>query len=557
LAETTRQWISDLDAKILADAYGYSVVLPSTFNTAHVTLDSLTGTLLIQGGVTSQGLSFNDSVVLDVIGSDIRVSLFRTGVGNYATEMVPSNLVQQIVISRAGDSTLPTISSSITVPRTFVYSVVSSNQDAVDTGSLSDGFVDLNTVVPGAQVTLRAAIQNTNGNGGGSIYVPRGKYQLTLTGAGGDAQGDLDILKSTTIIGTGAGETIVDAGGDSGIQDRVFEVVGSPQPITLTLDSLTVTGGKAPMMTDTPWLSHGGGILVGDNTYLVSNNSAVVGNKTTNESAAIGGGIFFTALAGGAITNSVITQNYSASYVGGVYLGGGTAPFRPVSVTGSIIAKNTARLPPLGSQYSYDVGAEATNRDFTSGGNNRIGPNNPAVDVGFTAASDYMGNVHYVVTGVADTYTHSDDDRVTSIREAIDLANTTSGAQEIWLPAWKFKLTRERNSITQLTDMDVSFGDLDIADALTIRGVSGSTSVTWRAGAASDAVFDLLGDYNGDGITSADNGVVDSGDYVIWAASDGSTNLQADGNDDGVVNSLDYDVYRSRFGNTLTLLNVA
>src|SRR5262249_14809099 len=37
---TTRQFISDLDAQILADAYGYTVTLPSALNTAHATLDS-------------------------------------------------------------------------------------------------------------------------------------------------------------------------------------------------------------------------------------------------------------------------------------------------------------------------------------------------------------------------------------------------------------------------------------------------------------------------------------------------------------------------------------
>ena len=59
-----------------------------------------------------------------------------------------------------------------------------------------------------------------------------------------------------------------------------------------------------------------------------------------------------------------------------------------------------------------------------------------------SGTGDYLGTANYVVTTVADTFDHSDDSESLSIREAVDLANTTSGAQEIWIPAWKFTLTQ-------------------------------------------------------------------------------------------------------------------
>jgi hypothetical protein len=56
----------------------------------------------------------------------------------------------------------------------------------------------------------------------------------------------------------------------------------------------------------------------------------------------------------------------------------------------------------------------------------------------------------------------------------------------------------------------------------------------------------LAGDYNRDG-------VVDSGDYIVWRESNGkSGKFAADGNNDGVVDQLDYNYWRFRFGNTMS-----
>ncbi len=92
---------------------------------------------------------------------------------------------------------------------------------------------------------------------------------------------------------------------------------------------------------------------------------------------------------------------------------------------------------------------------------------------------------------------------------------------------------------------------MEVKESLTIRGVGSTTSVAWRPGAAADKVFELWGDYNS-------NYEVDSGDYVTYRKQQGQSGsgLGADGDDNGVVDSLDYSIYTSHFGNTLTLLNV-
>jgi hypothetical protein len=802
--ETTRQFISDLDVQLLADAYGYTVVLPSMVNTAHVTLDSLTGTLLVQGGVTTQGLAQADVIDIDTVVDSgvtmVRVQVNDTSNNRPTMEKVPLSAITQIVIAGNGGLDSVTVVPSLAPLRKDVDYVVSSNQDVGTAGTLGDGIVDLDTIVPGTQIALRAAIVDTNGGSvARSIYVPRGTYTLNVTGTGTDSVGnfgDLDISKNITIIGTGAGETRIDGGGAGVATDRVFDVHSGG---TLNMSRATVMGGQAANAIG----EYGGGIRVNDGGVLNLDESAVVNNRTTVTLNGGGGGNYFSSFASGTILNSVVTGNDSATSMGGILIQAGSASPTPgrVYIANTVVGKNTASSssgPNVGSIY----------RSFTSGGNNLIGnstagfsngvnndvvlmnpadvnhvvttgvdrtdaadnatvlslreaiglattgemiwlpswrhrlsrtndgdldistainitgtgaglaivdasglttanapdrvfdvqnggtlglsrvtvtggktldvsgengggisvrnggiltltdsavvgnqvtkgngggiffwptgggtivnsviANNYAVQYGggiflgdfplaptpgsvsiantivanntadlggpqdiyadsprkvassngnrvgssgttFTSnATDYVNLVtpNYVVTGVADTFdadVNPNDLTVMSLRDAIYLANHEMGSEEIWLPAWKFVLIIERDFTMHACDTEVSFGDLDIGDSLTIRGAGGVTNgmgagpkVSWRAGAVADIVFDLLGDYNADGIATPDDGNVNSADWILWQNSLGSmTNLQADGNDNGVVDAADETIWSGHFGNTLALV---
>ena len=82
------------------------------------------------------------------------------------------------------------------------------------------------------QTTLRSAIQEANfASVRTYIFVPAGTYTLTLSGTGGDTQGDFDISKDMTIIGTGAGSTIIDASGLVTVNDRIFDVQNGGESI--------------------------------------------------------------------------------------------------------------------------------------------------------------------------------------------------------------------------------------------------------------------------------------------------------------------------------------
>lgn len=524
---TTRQFISDLTAQILEGAYGYTVVLPSTFDTAHVTLDHQTGTLLVQG--RTGGL--NDTIDIDIEGISNETIVIEV---NGTTERVPRDYVTQIVIAGHGGTDTITVDSLLTSLRKDVDFVISTNEDSADAGSLGDGIVDLDSNVPGYQVALRAAIRDTNGGSTPrSIYVPRGNYNLTIAGTGAAEEGDLDITTNVTIIGTGAGATIIDAGGSGGLGDRIFHIANSA---VANLQRMTLTGGYAPSG------GVGGAIYVQVGT-LNMHQVAVVGNQTTDSADGFGGGIYVGGLSGGTITDSVITGNHAAIQNGGIVAAGNSsAP--SLTISNTIIGLNTAV-----SSTGKDIHAAST-RTITAGGYNRL----TSVGNGYTpAGTDEVSAVDYIVTSVVDHYDGTSDTVRMSIRDAVDLSNGASGDGDIWLPAWNFFLTQTRIEDELDEEMYVSQGDIEVFDTLTVLGVSTLTKVQWAPGLAADKVFELVGDFN-------NNGIVDSTDWIIWRVYEGDPgfpNMPGDADDDMDVDLDDYDWWVSQFGTALQLIQVS
>jgi len=156
---------------------------------------------------------------------------------------------------------------------------VDTTTDAVDSDP-SDG---LCRTASGA-CSLRAAVMAANARQGSTIALPPGRYRLTIPpdprliiGDHPDpTTGDLNVTAPTTIRGSGARTTVIDANH----LDRAFRMQADTR-----LTDLTITGGTAKErelpITDTG----GGGIANGHRMTL--RRVAVTGN-----SAGYGGGIF-------------------------------------------------------------------------------------------------------------------------------------------------------------------------------------------------------------------------------------------------------------------------
>jgi hypothetical protein len=132
----------------------------------------------------------------------------------------------------------------------------------------------------GNDCSLRGAIIRANSNPGDDlVWLHTGTYTLSIPGANEDGgqTGDLDVIDTVRVVGRGPERTIVDAGGDDGVNDRVFDVHAPGE--RLTLRGLTVTGGS-------PDFHPGGGIRALEGSLRLE-TCAVTGNETLDAGTAI------------------------------------------------------------------------------------------------------------------------------------------------------------------------------------------------------------------------------------------------------------------------------
>jgi len=75
----TRELITDLDANILRDAYGYTITTPSTIQTFLANFNTTTGELTINGDVTTNQAGtrtfLDDVIAIDLVGANLRVGI--------------------------------------------------------------------------------------------------------------------------------------------------------------------------------------------------------------------------------------------------------------------------------------------------------------------------------------------------------------------------------------------------------------------------------------------------------------------------------------------------
>ena len=383
-------------------------------------------------------------------------------------------------------------------------------------------------------VSLREAVNYANNATEPTIIdLPEGRYVLTLAGVEGTgtAENDLNVFGNTSIVGAGAGLSVITTSLSTSyyMDVRAFQVSGTAA--RLKIDGVTISG------TFQYSTNAGAAALVQNGALLELDDSAIVNNEAYSSGAAIrsiGSDVV--------IVRSVFTGNFDYSN-GLVYASDTTSYAGSLTIGQTIFALN--------GSYGTAPNVSATTAVVKTNLGNNLYDNSAG---GFfnivSGTGDYLGTPTYVVTGVADTFDHSNDVESLSLRKAIDKANTTSGTQEIWTPGWKFTLTRDRGTAT--TDTDVSIGDLDISGSVIVRGVAGHTEIGWKAGVV-DRVFDFLGDYTRDGS-------VDTADYVVWRSQNGFTNgpeqFVADGDDDGDVDTDDYNIWSSHYGNTFQYYNL-
>jgi CSLREA domain-containing protein len=279
------------------------------------------------------------------------------------------------------------IGSLLTAPRTVSAAVtltVNSTADSVDVSPGNGVCADsLN------RCTLRAAVMEANALAGAdTINVPAGTYVLTsgpyddeFNFAGAEeGTGDLDILNGDlTINGTGPGATII----DGNAIDRIFDVnnfSAGGSAVNLTLQGLTLKGGKAPTSAD--GYEEPGGAIQFDGTD--NNTGLPVGTLTinnckiqSNTASGVGGGVLviFGSLT---VDGSEISGNTSQNASGGGILfdGGAAGGNRSLQLTNNLISGNKALSNSFGNGggvwASRNANFSISNNSFL---NNQAGTN--------------------------------------------------------------------------------------------------------------------------------------------------------------------------------------
>jgi CSLREA domain-containing protein len=178
-----------------------------------------------------------------------------------------------------------------------------------------DAATDGNCVsTPSGKCTLRAAIEEINNLAlSGNIGVPAGNYVLSL--------GDIDITRSPTISGAGAGSTIISGGGTA----RVFETMLGAFAY---MEKMTIRNGVGGTSTVFPGHIHGGAIHNHGTLILVD-------STVRDSTAATGGGITNAGTGVLTLVNDTITGNTATAGGGGGLENLGAATVDNVTISGN------------------------------------------------------------------------------------------------------------------------------------------------------------------------------------------------------------------------------
>jgi len=208
-------------------------------------------------------------------------------------------------------------------------------------------------------LSLRNALSTANQHlGADQIVVPAGTYTLTLSGSGDNQNltGDLDILDSVTITGSGPDKTII----DGNALDRVFDIPISSESISVVMNNLTIQNGK---LTATNAYLGGGGIC---NRHVLTLNNVVVRSNSVAEAG--GGGIQSDH---DLTLNKVVVRDNRIDEVGDENrrTGGGILNNGFMVMTDSIVVGNQGRRG--GGLYSHNASIERSlfteNRGWAGG----------------------------------------------------------------------------------------------------------------------------------------------------------------------------------------------
>lgn len=267
-----------------------------------------------------------------------------------------------------------------------------------------------------------------------TINLAAGTYPLSIVpdASPDDARdGDLDIIKSLIINGSGASNTII----DGGMVDRVFHIGASLSTASVVISNVTIQNGDSGS-------GDGGGI------FVETAGSSLVLNQVTidnNVAGGVGGGIRSNGFL--VIVGSTISGNRAVNDAGGIYVnlqpmtllnstisgnmtnergGGINTVFAIINVTNSTISNNDAGDDGGGIAVT-GVGGEANLNNVTVTGNTADIDSDGSGDGGGFRGSPTSTIKDTIIAGNIDTGGEAPDCFLEVISQGYNLIQDTTG----------------------------------------------------------------------------------------------------------------------------------
>ncbi len=293
--------------------------------------------------------------------------------------------------------------------------------------------------------TLRAALEESNRfPGQDSIELPAGHFSLEIEGADEDnaATGDLDIIESVTIKGSGPEQTIIDAR----LLDRIFDIRDAA--VTVTLQDVSLINGR---IVTRPETGFSGGGAIRNRGDLILRNVVLLQHRVTGGGAYDQGGILQNsgqclithstlqqgmAYEGGGLYNSrdgVMTIRSSTFITNDAVIGGAGSNNGRLSIVNSTFSGNGTSRTQYGGGIDnrrdlyFEHVTVAYNRAANGGGivnRGRFAPRNSII------AENAASNCHEF-RSVSSAGHNLDSDGSCGLNQQTDLAAVVAGLREL------------------------------------------------------------------------------------------------------------------------------
>ncbi|MGH9458687.1 MAG: Ig-like domain-containing protein, partial [Thermoanaerobaculia bacterium] len=301
----------------------------------------------------------------------------------------PGTITNTVSVTADEPDPIPATSSEPTEVKPLVDFTVDSTVDAPDANP-GDGICATSTL----ECTLRAAVQEANAYPGPStITLPSGTYTLTLAGASEDsaATGDLDTLERLTIVGAGAGTTIID--GNAG--DRLFDLFpvtyGTPPPSKFSSSGAPINAIAFSRSADGEISRSVLEVSISSISTITSFPLLHLIDVTLRNGAAPDGGA--VRISGTVVLqNSVVANNVATNDGGALFM----EPTSGLDVLGSTIEGNTAGLFGGAIAMRSNWGVPGLTIDHSTIRNNTTAANGGAIH---SAGSDPIAVTNSTLSG--------------------------------------------------------------------------------------------------------------------------------------------------------------